>query len=79
MIDFVTFSVTLPYPTFAAFLVWMMISFAAVVGLFIYGLIACHESYHRETYSFGYYAYLAATGLVLWPYLIHTAIKKGYF
>ena len=79
MIDFITFSVTLPYPTFAAFLAWMMMSFAALIGLFIYGLINGHESYHRKTYSFTYIALLTATGLVLWPYLMYTATKKGYF
>ena len=79
MIDFVTFSVTLPYPTFAAFLVWMMMSFAALIGFLIYGVITTPESYHRATYSFAKYAYLATIGLVLWPYLMYTATKKGYF
>lgn len=79
MIDFVTFSVTLPYPTFAAFLVWMMMSFTALIGFLIYGLVTTPESYHRETLTLSKTVFLASVGIVLWPYLLHTAIKKGYY
>lgn len=77
MIDFITFSVTLPYPTLKLINWYVIIGGLLSAGIFIRLVVTSHDYWSRgDTKPFHEIAMGVSIFMLGWPYIVYLYLKE---